>query len=67
MTSDSDLPDRPKLRPVEVSRVTNEGGDYFLLKGLRRLNDQSLMVPVPLGLYLQGIDGTNNARDSFRC
>lgn len=63
MTSDSDLPDRPKLRPVEVSRVTNEGGDYFLLKGLRRLNDQSLMVPVPLGLYLQGIDGTNTLNE----
>ena len=63
MTSDSDLPDRPKLRPVEVNRVTNEGGDYFLLKGLRRLNDQSLMVPVPLGLYLQGIDGTNTLNE----
>jgi AmmeMemoRadiSam system protein B len=63
MTSDSNLPDRPKLRPVEVSRVTHEGNDYFLLKDLRRFNDQSLMVPVPLGLYLQGIDGTNTLNE----
>ena len=63
MTSDSNLPDRPKLRPIDVSRVTHEGSDYFLLKDLRRLNDQSLMVPVPLGLYLQGVDGTNTLNE----
>ncbi|MBT4125200.1 MAG: AmmeMemoRadiSam system protein B [Chloroflexi bacterium] len=63
MTSESNLPDRPKLRPLEVSRVTHEGTDYFLLKDLRRLNDQSLMVPAPLGLYLQGVDGTNTLNE----
>ncbi|MBC8453198.1 MAG: AmmeMemoRadiSam system protein B [Chloroflexi bacterium] len=59
----SGLPDRPQLRPVEVSRITHEGSDYFLLKDLRRLNDQSLMVPAPLGLYLQGVDGTNTLNE----
>ncbi|MDA0595935.1 MAG: AmmeMemoRadiSam system protein B [Chloroflexi bacterium] len=63
MTSDSNLPDRPKLRPIDVSRVTHEGSDYFLLKDLRRLSGQSLMVPVPLGLYLQGVDGTNTLNE----
>jgi len=63
MTSDLNFPDRPKLRPIDVTRVTHEGSDYFLLKDLRRLNDQSLMVPVPLGLYLQGVDGTNTLNE----
>jgi hypothetical protein len=63
MTSDSNLPDRPKLRSVEVSRVTHEGGEYFFLKDLRRLNDQSLMVPVSMGLYLQGVDGTKTLNE----
>ena len=63
MTSESNFPDRPKLRPLEVSRVTHEGNDYFLLKDLRRLNDQSLMVPVLLGLYLQAVDGTNTLNE----
>ncbi|MBN4064332.1 AmmeMemoRadiSam system protein B [Dehalococcoides mccartyi] len=66
MTSDSNLPDRPQLRPIDVSRVTHEGEEYFLLKDLRRLNDQSLMVPVPLGLYLQGVDGTNTLNEIMK-
>lgn len=66
MTSESNgsnIPDRPQLRPVEVSRITHEGSDYFLLKDLRQLSDQSLMVPAPLGLYLQGADGTNTLNE----
>ncbi len=63
MTNDSNLPDRPELRPVEVSRITHEGSDYFLLKDLRQLSEQSLMVPAPLGLYLQGFDGTNTLNE----
>ena len=66
MTSESNgsnIPDRPELRPVEVSRISHEGSDYFLLKDLRRLSDQSLMVPAPLGLYLQGADGTNTLNE----
>jgi AmmeMemoRadiSam system protein B len=63
MTNDSEFPDRPELRPVEVSRITHEGSDYFLLKDFRQLSEQSLMVPTPLGLYLQGFDGTNTLNE----
>jgi hypothetical protein len=63
MTNDSEFPDRPELRPVEVSRITHEGSDYFLLKDFRQLSEQSLMVPTPLGLYLQGFDGTNTLKE----
>jgi MEMO1 family protein len=63
MTSNSEFPERPELRPVEVSRITHEGSDYFLLKDLRQLSEQSLMVPAPLGLYLQGFDGSNTLNE----
>jgi len=63
MTNESEHPDRPQLRPVEVSRITHEGSDYFLLKDLRQLSEQSLMVPAPLGLYLQGFDGNNTLNE----
>jgi len=63
MTTESNLPDRPQLRPVEVSRISHEGSDYFFLKDLRKLSEQSLMVPAPLGLYLQGADGTNTLNE----
>lgn len=55
----SNLPDHPQLRPVEVSRISHEGNDFFVLKDPRRLSEQSLLVPVALGPYLQNIDGTN--------
>jgi AmmeMemoRadiSam system protein B len=59
MTTGSGLPDRPQLRPIEVSRISHEGSDFFLLKDPRQLNEKSLIVPVQLGAYLQNIDGTN--------
>ncbi len=55
----SNLPDHPQLRPVEVSCISHEGSDFFVLKDPRRLSEQSLLVPVALGPYLQNIDGTN--------
>jgi MEMO1 family protein len=58
-----DLPDRPQLRPVEVSRVSHEGSDFFLLKDPRQLSDQSMLIPVPLGPYLQNVDGTNTVAE----
>lgn len=63
MTTGSSLPDRPQLRPVEVSRITHEGSDFFLLKDPRRLSDQSLLVPLPLGAYLQNVDGSNTVEE----
>ncbi len=61
--SRSDLPDRPQLRPVEVSRISREGSDFFLLKDPLQLSDQSLLVPAPLGPYLQNVDGTNTVEE----
>jgi hypothetical protein len=58
-----DIPDRPQLRPVEVSRISHEGSDFFLLKDPRQLSDKSLLVPVPLGPYLQNVDGTNTVEE----
>ncbi|HIF71205.1 MAG TPA: AmmeMemoRadiSam system protein B [Dehalococcoidia bacterium] len=63
MTSGSNLPERPQLRPVEVSRISREGSDFFLLKDPRQLSDQPLLVPVPLAPYLQNIDGTNTVEE----
>jgi AmmeMemoRadiSam system protein B len=62
-STSSGLPDRPQLRPVEVSRITHEGSDFFLLKDPRNLSEQSLLVPAPLGPYLQNIDGTNTVEE----
>ena len=59
MTTGPTLPERPQLRPIEVSRVSHEGSDFFLLKDPRHLSEQSLVVPALLGPYLQNIDGTN--------
>ena len=64
MPGESDRPEKPQLRPVEVSRISHEGNDYFLLKDIQRISDQSLMVPVPLGLYLQGFDGTHTLSEA---
>ena len=64
MSDESDRPEKPQLRPVEVSRISHEGNDYFLLKDIQRISDQSLMVPVPLGLYLQGFDGTHTLSEA---
>ncbi|NQW20627.1 MAG: AmmeMemoRadiSam system protein B [Chloroflexi bacterium] len=59
----SNLPERPQLRPVEVSRVTHEGNDFFLLRDLRQLSEQTLLVPAPLGAYLQNVDGTKTVNE----
>ncbi|MDA1279648.1 MAG: AmmeMemoRadiSam system protein B [Chloroflexi bacterium] len=58
MNAGSPIPERPQLRPIEVSRISHQGSDFFLLKDPRRLSEQSLMVPTPLGPYLQNIDGS---------
>ena len=63
MTSGPTLPKRPQLRPVEVSRISHEGSDFFLLKDPQRLAEQSLVVPVALVQYLQNIDGTKTASE----
>jgi MEMO1 family protein len=63
MTTGSNLPERPQLRPVEVSRTSHEGSDFFLLKDPRQLSDQSLLVPVQLAPYLQNIDGSKTAEE----
>ncbi len=66
MTKASNLPDRPQLRPVDVSRVTHEGNDFFLIKDPRNLSEQSLLVPAPLAAYLQNIDGTNTVEEIIK-
>ena len=57
------LPERPQLRPVEVRRISHEGSDFFMLKDPRRFSEESLLVPVSLGPYLQNIDGTNTVQE----
>lgn len=63
MTTDSNIPDRPQLRPVEVSRISHEGSDFFVLKDPLQLNEQSLLVPVQAAPYLQSMDGTNTVEE----
>ena len=59
MTNGSNIPDRPQLRPVEVSRISHEGSDFFVLKDPLQLKEDSLLVPVQAAPYLQSMDGTN--------
>jgi AmmeMemoRadiSam system protein B len=63
MTTGSSIPDHPQLRPVEVSRVSHEGSDFFVLKDPLQLNEQSLLVPVQAAPYLQSMDGTNTVEE----
>ena len=63
MTTGSNIPDRPQLRPVEVSRISHEGSDFFVLKDPLQLNEQSLLVPVQAAPYLQSMDGTNTVEE----
>lgn len=63
MTTGPTLPERPQLRPIEVSDITREGNDYFVLKAPRHLAEQTLLVPAPLGLYLENMDGTNTVEE----
>jgi len=63
MTTGPTPPERPQLRPIEVSRISHEGSDFFLLKDPRRLSEESLLVPASLGPYLQNIDGTNTVQE----
>jgi len=63
MTTGSNIPDRPQLRPVEVSRISREGSDLFVLKDPLQLNEQSLLVPVQAAPYLQSMDGTNTIEE----
>ena len=63
MTTGSNIPDRPQLRPVEVSRISHEGSDFFVLKDPLQLNEQSLLVPVQAAPYLQSMDGTNTTEE----
>jgi hypothetical protein len=63
MTTGSNIPDRPQLRPVEVSRISHEGSDFFVLKDPLQLNEQSLLVPVQAAPYLQSMDGTNTIEE----
>jgi len=63
MTTGPTPPERPQLRPIEVSRISHEGSDFFLLKDPRRLSAESLLVPASLGPYLQNIDGTNTVQE----
>ena len=63
MTTGSSIPYRPQLRPVEVSRISQEGSDFFVLKDPLQLNEQSLLVPVQAAPYLQSMDGTNTIEE----
>ena len=63
MTTGSNIPDRPRLRPVEVSHISHEGSDFFVLKDPLQLNEQSLVVPVQAAPYLQSMDGTNTVEE----
>jgi len=63
MTTGPQLPERPQLRPIEVSRISHEGSDFFVLKDPRHFDDKSLLVPVSLAPYLRNFDGTNTVEE----
>ena len=50
--------DYPKLRPLEIRPVAQNGRRHYLLHDPLQLCDQTLLVPQPLHLVLPLCDGT---------
>mgnify|MGYP001225732757 CR=1 FL=1 len=51
------LPSRPRLRPLEIKRLRQDGREYFYLRDLLSLSGQELLVPLELGPALALFDG----------
>lgn len=48
----------PRLRPLDVRRVAQNGGEYLLLRDPLELTGQQVLVPLPLAPLLALLDGT---------
>lgn len=48
----------PRLRPVDVRRVAQNGGEYLLLRDPLELTGQQVLVPLPLAPLLALLDGS---------
>lgn len=48
----------PRLRPLDVRRVAQNGGDYLLLRDPLELTGQQVLVPLPLAPLLALLDGS---------
>lgn len=51
------LPSRPRLRPLEIKRLRQDGREFFYLRDLLALAGEELLVPVELGPALALFDG----------
>ncbi len=48
----------PRLRPLDVRRVAQNGGEYLLLRDPLELTGQQVLVPLPLAPLLALLDGS---------
>ena len=56
-------PIRPKLRPLEVHRVEQDGQRYYLLRDALGLGDGPALIPVALGPLLALCDGVRDVEE----
>ena len=56
-------PIRPKLRPLEVHRVEQDGQHYYLLRDALGLGDGPALIPVALGPLLALCDGVRDVEE----
>ncbi|HEY7293878.1 MAG TPA: AmmeMemoRadiSam system protein B [Dehalococcoidia bacterium] len=54
------LPVRPRLRPLEIKRLRQDGHEYFYLRDLLSLSGEELLVPLELGPALALLDGEHD-------
>lgn len=58
-----EIPERPKLRAVEVQRVEKDGAGYFLIKDPRRMAEKALMVRQEMAPFLAQADGSKSVNE----
>ncbi len=56
----SNLPHKPKLRPVEPQLVQYEGGEYILLRDPLHMSQESVLIPQQLLPLIAMCDGTRD-------